>query len=270
MLVISIPCILSCIFSFFVLRDSPRLLLNKDQFHEAVAELRTLAQKSDTEFSHHDEEKLKKEVVSYKSKNIDFSFSMLFSKQFCDLTIINLLLLLCTSMAYVSNFFSLPLILYKEEKQSPTMLSHIIIAQSFSIPAIILASLIAGLPNLGRKPTIMIGFALCFLIAMYSSIFQKGVVVTCALINFFIMVAYFLGKVYLIESFPSKLRDHGMSFIFVIVRLGESIAPSICELAFRESLFGPLEFIALLTFVGFIVACLIPFETRGEALDSKI
>jgi hypothetical protein len=84
------------------------------------------------------------------------------------------------------------------------------------------------------------------------------------------MVSYFLSKVYLIESFPSKLRDHGMSVIFVAARLGESLSPSICELSFKLYIFGPLVFIAGLASIGIIVAILIPFETRGEALDSKI
>ena len=83
------------------------------------------------------------------------------------------------------------------------------------------------------------------------------------------MVSYFLSKVYLIESFPSKLRDHGMSVIFVVARLGESLAPSICELSFKNFMFGPLVFIAVLAFTGLIVASQIPFETRGVAIDSK-
>jgi MFS family permease len=270
LLLIAIPSIGSCIFALFIVRDSPRLLLNKDKFPEAVSELRNLTRNTDVVFTLEEEDKLKREVIACKAKNIEFSFSMLFSDKFRFLTIINLLLLMTTSMTYVSNFFSLPLILYKESKHSSQMFDNIIMAQSFSIPAIIIAALIAGLPNLGRKYTIILGFSVCFLVALFSSIFQKGLVVACSLINFFIMVSYFLSKVYLIESFPSKLRDHGMSVIFVAARLGESLSPSICELSFKLYIFGPLVFIAGLASIGIIVAILIPFETRGEALDSKI
>lgn len=270
LLIISIPCIISFVFGLLIIRNSPRLLLNKDKFSEAVLEIRTLTEKTEFVFTDEDEEKLKREVMINKSRNIEFSFSMLFSKKFYYLTTINLLLLLTTSMTYVSNFFSLPLILYNENKNSSAMFNNIIMAQSFSIPAIIIASLIAGIPNVGRKYTIMLGFFVCFIVSLYASVFEKGLVVACSLINFFIMVSYFLSKVYLIESFPSKLRDHGMSIIFVVARLGESFAPSICELSFKTYMFGPLVFISFLAFIGLIVAVLIPFETRGEALDSKI
>ena len=270
LLVVAIPCILSFIFSIFVIRNSPRLLLNKDKFSEAVIELQMLTHNTGNEITAQEQENLKREVMICKSKNIDFSFSLLFSEKFYFLTTINLLLILMTSTAYVSNFFSLPLILYKEEKKSPQMFYEIIVAQSFSIPAIILASLIAGLPTLGRKYSILVGFIMCFIVSLYSSVFQRGLIVSCSMINFFIMISYFLSKVYLIESFPSKLRDHGMSVVFVVARLGESIAPSICELSFKSYDYGPLVFICVLSFIGMIVALLIPFETRGEALDSKI
>lgn len=270
MLIISVPCIISFVFSLFTVRDSPRLLLNKDRFNDAVAELRLLTHKTEVVFTVEDEENLRREAIASKAKNVEFSFTMLFSKKFYFLTIINLLLLLTTSMTYVSNFFSLPLILFKNNKNSAEMFNNIILAQSFSIPAIIIAALIAGFPTLGRKYTITIGFVVCFFVALYSSIFQKGLIIACSLINFFIMVSYFLAKVYLIESFPSKLRDHGMSVVFVVARIGESFAPFICELSFKAFIFGPLVFIAFLSLIGLIVAFLIPFETRGEALDSKI
>ena len=270
LLVISLPSIIACVFGLFIIKDSPRLLLNKDQFPEAVVEIRRISEKTEVIFSIEEEQKLKKEVMAQKARNIDSSFSELFSRKFYFLTLINLLLLVTTSMTYVSNFFSLPLILYRESKHSAQMFNNIILAQSFSIPAILLAALIAGLPSLGRKYTIILGFGVCFLVALYSSIFQRGLIVACSMINFFIMISYFLSKVYLIESFPSKLRDHGMSVIFVVARLGESLSPSICELSFKAYMFGPLVFIACLALTGFVVACLIPFETRGEALDSKI
>ena len=111
LLVVSIPCIISFIFSIFVIRNSPRLLLNKDNFSEAVVELQMLTHNTGTDLTAHELENLKREVILCKSKNIDFSFSLLFSSKFYFLTTINLLLLLTTSSAYVSNFFSLPLIL---------------------------------------------------------------------------------------------------------------------------------------------------------------
>ena len=270
LLVISVPCIISTIFSIFVVRDSPRLLLNKDQFIEGVAELRSLTNNTDIVVTEHDEEQLKKEVVTNKTKHIEFSFSLLFSQKFWFLTTVNLLLMVTTSAGYVSNFYSLPLILYKEKKYHSELFFEIIVAQSFSIPAILLASLVAGLPSFGRKYSIAIGFAVSCSVAGFTSFFQYGLIICCSLINFFIMASYFLSKVYLIESFPSKLRDHGMSVIFVVARLGESISPSVCELMFKWYSFGPLIWICLLCMIGMIFALLIPFETRGEAIDSKV
>jgi MFS family permease len=270
LLVISVPCIIATIFSIFILRESPRLLLNKDKFVEGVAELRTLTLNTDVVITDIEEENLKKEVAANKVKHIEFSFTLLFNDKFRLLTIVNLFLMVTTSATYVSNFFSLPLILYKERKHHSEMFFEIIVAQSFSIPAILLAALLSGLPTLGRKYSIALGFAVCFAVASFASFFKFGLIVCCSLINFFIMASYFLSKVYLIESFPSKLRDHGMSVIFVVARLGESFSPSICELMFKWYEYGPLLWIALLCLIGMVFSFLIPFETRGQAIDSKI
>ena len=270
LLVISVPCIFATMFGFFIIRDSPRLLLNKDSYDTAIIELKILTLNSDVKITEEDEENLRKEIVHSQLKNIQFSFTMLFSKKFYFLTTINLLLLFTTSCIYVSNFFSLPLILYKETKQHSSIFFEIIIAQSFSIPAIVLASLISGYSSLGRKYTIAIGFVFCFAVSLFTSIFQFGLIECCSIINFFIMSSYFLSKVYLIESFPSKLRDHGMSVIFVCARLGEAFSPSICELMFRWYNFGPYVYVCFLSLIGTIASLLIPFETSGIALDSKI
>lgn len=267
---VAIPCIISCIYTSIILRESPRLLLNKDKFDDAIVEIKRLIIKSEILFTPEKEEQLRKEAIIYKSRKIEFSFTMLFSSKYYYLTTINLLLLLTSSMTYVSNFFSLPLILFKKEKNSSGMLNNLLLAQSVSIPAIILASLIASLPNIGRKYTIIMGFLTCFIVAFYASIFQHGLIISCSAINFFIMVSYFLAKVYLIESFPSKLRDHGMSVIFVVARIGESFSPMLCELFLKLYMFGPLLFIAILSLIGIITAFLMPFETRGEPLDTKI
>ena len=270
LLLTSLPCTVSCIFSLFIIRDSPRLLFNKDCFVEGIIELRTLTNNTCYQLTDLDQEKLKNELAISKSKKIEFSFLLLFSPKFRILTTINLLLLLTTSAAYVSNFYSLPLILYSQKKKHSEMFSEIILAQSFSIPAILLASILAGIQSIGRKYSIAIGFAISFGVALIASIMEYQIIVCCSLINFFIMISYFLSKVYLIESFPSKLRDHGMSIIFVVARIAESVSPSICELMFKLFEFGPLLWICLLCLIGVVFALLIPFETRGEAIDSKI
>jgi len=270
LVVISLPCVVSTIYSMFIIRDSARLLLNKDKFNDAITEIRRISIDTKYQFKTSDEEKLRKEVSVNKMKKIDFSLMILFTDKFIRLTIVNLVLMVVTSATYVSNFFSLPLILYKQQKNHSELFMEIILAQSVSIPAILLASLLATLPSLGRKYTISSGLLVCVIVAGFTSLFRSGVLVCCTLINFFVFASYFLSKVYLIESFPSKLRDQGMSVIFVTARIAESLSPSICELTFKWFEYGPIFWIACLCLMGTIASLLIPFETRGQAIDSKI
>ena len=270
LIVISLPCLISTIYSMFIVRDSARLLLNKDYFNDGITEIRRLTIETDFKFTIGDEENLKREVKINKLKKIDFSLIILFSDKFIRLTMVNLFLMVITSATYVSNFFSLPLILYKQQKNHSELFMEIILAQSVSIPAIILASLLATLPSMGRKYTISTGLFICVIVAGFTSIFRSGVLVCCTLINFFIFSSYFLSKVYIIESFPSKLRDQGMSVIFVTARIAESISPSICEITFNWLSYGPILWIGTLCLIGTIASFLIPFETRGQAIDSKI
>lgn len=266
----SFPCIIACVYILFAFRDSPRLHFNKERFEEGMNGLKELNKGTNVVITQENEDNIKKELAINKTKKIDFSFQLLFSEKYARLTLVNLFLMTSTSIVYVSNFFSLPLILYKERKHHTHIFIEIIIAQSIAIPAIILAALISGIPNFGRKNTIMIGLFFSLWVSIYPWALQSGIVVCCALINFFNMIAYFLSKLYLIESFPSKLRDHGMSLIFLIARFGESLSPFICEELFKHYEFGPMMFISGLLLIGLIASFFIPFETRGEAIDSKI
>jgi MFS-type transporter involved in bile tolerance (Atg22 family) len=94
--------------------------------------------------------------------------------------------------------------------------------------------------------------------------------VCSTLINFFIFGAYFLSKVYILESFPSKLRDQGMSIIYLTARIAEALSPSICELTFKWFDYGPIVYMGILCLIGAIASLLIPYETRDQAIDSKI
>jgi hypothetical protein len=86
--------------------------------------------------------------------------------------------------------------------------------------------------------------------------------------NFTIVLSFFVIKVYVVEAYPTKLRDIAIGACFFVGRLGDLICIPLCDLFFGFFPYGPVLLILILCIAGGISALMLPFETNKVPLDS--
>jgi MFS family permease len=280
----SIPVILITILSNCFFKDSPKLLLNKKELYKAVDAIYDLAREK--HFSHEYEiddreiARMKEEFTALEHENnthnkIEFSYKNLFGFQFRFLIILCAVIFLCGSVVNVIFIYSLPLMIIRksQENHDPTSFNHlhndmakeILITQIVTIPAVILSAMICRV--VGRKNTIIIGFSLCFVSTFIPCFTNQGLIASSTFVNFFIIFAQCTIKVYVIEAFPTKLRDYALSFCLCVSKIGDCMVPILCNLSFNVFSLGPIAMANIVCLCGLIAAISLPFDTLGTHLE---
>jgi hypothetical protein len=282
LLLSSLPIIFITILSRIYFQDSPKLHLSKKELYKAIDTVYDLAREkskngvfqiSDRDIAHLKEEFVVNEHVENSNK-VEFSYKNLFSHQYSTLIILCSFIFLCASMVNVIFIYSLPLMITRKTKFSRPnefhffkhdMAMEILITQIVTIPAIILSALICKL--IGRKSTISMGFLLCFFATFVPCLTNKGLIVSSAFVNFFIIFAQCTIKVYIIEAFPTKLRDYALSFCFCISKIGDCLVPLMCNLSLNLFPFGPIAFASAICVTGLVASVSLPFDTLGLNIE---
>lgn len=266
LLVSALPVFLLMGLSLFYLRDSPKLLLVKRKVDEAVDLLYYIAPRR--AITPEDIQILREEYSEHEQPEMKISYKQLFGTKFRMLILLCACIFLATSMVNLINSYSIPLILMKMEKtkgSSDFIGSHlayeVLLTQVVTIPAVLISAMVCRL--LGRKKTIMLGFAFCFLASAIPSLFTTGLIAASSFINFFVIFAYCSVKIYVIEVFPTQLRDYALSFCFFSGKLGDAITPPFCNLSLMLYSYGPMVFTNIVCLLGVIDSFLLPYDTVG-------
>jgi len=189
------------------------------------------------------------------------------------LSVLCSLIFLTTSMVNVIYIYALPIILVKREQSqinlnpegSSTVAQEMLLTQIVTIPSILLSALICK--YIGRKNTIAIGMILCFIASAIPAYLGKKLIISSTLVNFFIIFGQCTIKVYVIEAFPTKLRDYSLAFCYFISKFGDALTPILCNWAFNSYMYGPIIIANVLCLVGSICTLLLPFDTLGLHVD---
>jgi putative MFS transporter len=276
-MVASVPIILSTILTRIYLRNSPKLFLSKGQINETVESLQSLAsQKPRYRIPEEDLQELR-EGMQYTNISNDStgknksSFSLIFSKKYFLLTILSAILFICGSMVNICNIYALPLMLYdkkdgndsQEGEHNHDMTNEILITQIVTIPAIMLSAIVCKV--IGRKQTVVMGYIFCFLTTLFASMFQKGLIVSSAFVNFFIIFSLCTVKLYVIEAFPTHLRDYALAFCFGMAKVGDTFTPLLVNIFLKAYAYGPMLLINILCFCGFLSSYMLPFDTLDNS-----
>jgi MFS family permease len=271
-LLAAIPIIVVTILTNVFFMDSPKLHLSKNELIQAVDTISHL--KGETGSDQTETLRLLMEDMNSANRTqIEASYFNIFHKDYFRLSILCSLIFLTTSMVNVIYIYALPIILVKRQQdsfhsnsESPSIVAQeMLITQIVTIPAILLAALVCKF--IGRKNTIAIGMILCFIASSIPAYFGKKIIFSSTLVNFFIIFGQCTIKVYLIEAFPTKLRDYSLAFCYFVSKFGDALTPIFCNLAFRAYIYGPIIIANILCLIGSICTLLLPFDTLGLHVD---
>jgi MFS family permease len=269
-LLCAVPILLTTILTLIFFRESPKMQMSKKKLEEAENNLNYLAELKKTTIELSDINKLKEEYIqNYHNNESAFNLASILTSKYRTIIFLCGIIFLTSSMISVSNMYSLPIMLTKrEESQKVThrdLAARVLIPQIVVIPGILLASI--SCKFLGRRYTILIGFICCLISSFVSSIIREGLIITSSMINFFIIISNCGVKLYVIEAFPTHLRDHALAICYFGAKLGDTLCPLLCNLSLKIYSYGAMLLINILCVLGLTSAICLPFDTLGSSIE---
>jgi MFS family permease len=267
LLTAAMPMIVVFLLVKYFYKNSIKLLMAKGEYEEARKRVleQACGRPLDEEEINSVINRFKEEAEMENNSGNNFSIFLLFGPKFKALTFLTAVVCVTASMVNITNIYSLPLILFTKEVDKHKMNFEIMITQFVTIPAILLSAFVCKI--IGKKVTIMFGFLFCLLSSFFPSILQEGIIIGSSFINFFIIFALVVIKVYIVEAFPTHLRDYALAFCLCIAKIGDTLTPLFCNIGFHIYSYGPLMLTNLLCLCGLLGSYYLPNETVNLHLD---
>ena len=141
------------------------------------------------------------------------------------------------------------------------VISHIV-----TIPAVVIAAFVTRV--IGRKGTMLCGLMCCGLMGVVTSIREDMVVMVSSMINFWIVFCLCSGRLFIMECFPTKLRDISLAVVMAFAKVGDSLTPFISDFLMERMIVkGPFLQISVLSVIGVVAITLLPFDTKGKITE---
>lgn len=270
-----IPIILSC-FVLFFLFDSPRNLIIMGEninIDEGIKILENMNKKPLTEIER--DSIIKQVTLTKENKYYEKNLKVLFDKTFLKTTVILIILFLVIGFGYYG-------ILVISTKTSKIINKNKIIEEqgkeiyftqlSFAIVSFIclfINGFIMEIKYFGRKILIivyLIGSSIVLApILFYEKMFTSMVSISLA----FNFLSCSVGMAYIVEIYPTKIRDLSSGFLFMVYRFSCFLSQFIFLGLFKINYKLPYIFMCLVGISCGLIGFLLPYESQGRSLDAK-
>jgi len=270
--------VISFLFNFACLVDSPRNLIFSEKYKEGKQILESISKKGKIELPQF--EKLVKNVKKNSSKSVKGSICDLFGKKYTFTTICIIFLFFVQAGAYygIYSIYMKSIDEFKNDDDDSSSSSSsdneenidkYLISASLSLLSYVIGGIVINLKNLGRKKIIaifMILQGICLILC---------IIITKFFVEFFTLNLLFanihsnvlLG--YVVEVYPTKIRDLSSGFILMTFRASCFISQFLFKWLFNIDKIVPYIFQSICLIIGTIITLLLPIETKGRALDVK-
>lgn len=285
LLILSILPFLSLIGSLFFLSDSPRGLLLSKNILDNRNSINALNEINKEILTEEEEKKLKNEVDTAKKISDSFTFKdilkEMFSPELKKTTILMVFIFIylgynAFGIYSISSYF----LDYLDEKENgkkndeseekETPAKEIIINQIMYAVAEFAANILGGffgeIKKLGRKGGIMI-FTILAAIFTILGIFKKILFEVTSPISSGCTTIYVnLAMDYVVELYPTKIRDTSTGLLFMIYRVSSFICNYISMGFYGVNRYIPYIIYAICAILSFLFTLALPYEMAGKSL----
>lgn len=258
------PLLLTLFFFYNFYHDSTNLLIQKGEIKKLVDSLNSMRISKNMEKLSEDEiEILKKESkkINMQKESNDFSYLLLFSKEYYKKTILLTLIVAMADMSSYTNLYSSPILFEKLGGESKNQIIELLKTQLYPIFTIII--LIFYSKYFGKYITILTGFVICALTSVFpvfSPTNFNTLVTSSIFINCFIIFSGCQTRILVIEEYPTKLRDIALATIYAITKITISLTPSTASVLMDNYPNGAFIQIGGFCMIGMIAILLLSME----------
>lgn len=262
--------IIAFLWNCFFLHDSPRNLIINNNKEKAFDILKSM--NKGIELSREEKKAVVEEILSQANITIEGNISDLFSKQYLMTTILCIFLFLVHAGSFagvyvISTLTEQELSIEQEEVNNTKIIKTQIITAFVSLFAYILGGILTDIKVFGRKGVLAVWIFVNGVMMLPSVYFPK-------LFTLFFSIAMFSTHIwgnvlvtYIIEIYPTKLRDISTGFLLMTLRIFSFFAQflylGLLEIHYKI----PYYLTTVLLLLGVIATIILPFESVKKPLD---
>lgn len=278
----SIPSIITFLFCFIFMSESPRYLLVKKQYDDffiLVKKIIKINHKKELFFQITDEEILgitnwAEQEYNLHTKGHNISPKELFLEHRKYITLRIWIIWFGCSCVYSGIIFVLPGILKKinhnVSEDDKNDLFKICVSVISELPASLVALYLVENKKFGRKNSIIITFFLVAIfnfLAFYGSKNENFFIIITSGARFFLSMTFSIIYPFTTEIYPTQIRVTGLGFASAFSRIGSISMPWIAMLFYEVGDRGPFLAFGIVSVIAFLAAIRLPFDTTGIELD---
>ena len=255
--------------SIIIYEDSSKYLILKGDIEPAMVYLKKLLPDNDNNIDDRRKEIIIIELNKGINEEIDSSFSDLFNKLFLKTTLAFLFIVILVrviddGLSAILTLYISKIIKSKENEKVGNIGQNI---NLLGVLGPIVSGFLIEIPCLGRKISLLgtIILAIIFYICLYFHL--TGFVVWLGLITIFSNSSTATVNTYLIETYPTKIRDTAVSFFSSINSLGMAIGGAVFMYLINLNFNGPFYFQIVSTIIQISLIPLLKYETYNKPLD---
>lgn len=281
----TLPAIVSLILSFFFLDESPRYLLSKRRFNEAIDLLNLSASeawKSDIKSLNEEHKANLRNWMEAQTNNEKIreepKVSLLFDRRFRMITIILWSSWFVHSFIYYGIALFFPYMLSKitaleashADFESSSSLSSqennlgsLTLSVSLESFSVIIAFFVIDRKILGRKRAMIIFYSLVCFISLIAFLDRSRInfILWTTIIKIILNVCSFYNYLVTLEVYPTRYRATGVGAATAIGKAGTIIMPWICTMLLEVSVYGPFLGFAFMSAIACICVFHLPYDT---------
>lgn len=261
---------LSFLVNLFLLTDSPRNLMLNNQTNKAFQILKNI--NKEREILTEEKQAMISEVMTEANTTASGSIYDLFSKQYLFTTIICMFLFFVNGCAFygvsiITTLTQQEITIEKEEVNNKSIIQSQMIIALVSVFSSVIGGILIEIPFLGRKGVLWIWQLINAILLLPAINFPK-------LFTFFMSISNFAcslwGNVlitYIVEIYPTTLRDTSSGFLLMIYRLSCLISQFLYLGLFEVHYKIVYYLTTVLLLLGVIATLILPFESVNKPLD---
>jgi len=138
----------------------------------------------------------------------------------------------------------------------------------FSLPSMFIAGYLTESKFFGRKYTMSLGYFCTLLFILIGFFNLEYFFYFFGIAGFFLTFSFQASSSYSCEVYPSKIRNLGVGFITLFVRIAGFASQPISVVLTNINYLGMFYFAVVLCILGFSCSVGLPYDTKGMALDS--
>lgn len=269
----SFPCVVLFAFAYKI-PESPRFHMSNGHYEKAFEELEKIIEFTGKKEQITITEQCKQDLIS-EAELLNLNrekadYRMLIAPDYQKLTFLINCIYFLVSWNYYGATYILPQIFEKEhinnEENVGDVYNSLLIGCLMEIPSCLLAGYLANHPRLGRVKTMILGFSINLIAAVFVLMFPFGMPIWAAIFKCSVAISFNVIYVYACEAYPTKIRSMGVGLGNFCTRFAAILTPFLSQI-----LFDYYEKIPFMVFTGGAVLGVVfcwslPFETYHKGL----